>query len=245
MPYLSWQTIVVGDPLAAPFSTRQLTDAEIHNGIDEATGLPGVFMARRLDLLARNGLNRAALILALRVESLSAGGRITEVEDHLLRAAELEPRLTMANMQLASMYEVDGAHDKARARYERILAIEPDHVFALNNLAYSFAIHAKQPAQALPLAERAFRLNNAPVIADTLGWIHHLLGDNDAASKYVELAVRGLPDNAEVLLHAAVVRAALGDVKGARTAFETAHQLDPAVAQRPETKALETALGVK
>ena len=243
MPYLSWQTIIVGDPLAAPFASRRLTDAEIHRGISEATGLPALFSTRRLDQLARLGLNRAALTFALRAEVLTAQGRLTEIEEPLIRAVDLEPRLTMANLQLASLYEAEGAHEKARTRYERILAVEPEYVVALNNLAYSLAVRAGQPEKALPLADRAVRLSNAPSIADTLGWIHHLLGDDKAASPFIERAVTALPGNVEVLVHAAVVRAALGDTTRAGAALEAALELDKTVAERDEVKALRTKPG--
>ena len=40
MPFLSWQTVVVGDPLCAPFPRRRLESAEIDPGVDPATELP-------------------------------------------------------------------------------------------------------------------------------------------------------------------------------------------------------------
>ena len=39
MPNLSWQTVVIGDPLCAPFRKHVLTTAEIHRGMDKATEL--------------------------------------------------------------------------------------------------------------------------------------------------------------------------------------------------------------
>jgi uncharacterized protein (TIGR03790 family) len=243
MPYLSWQTMILGDPLAAPFQARSLTDAEIHQGVDDATGLPAVFARRRLDQLARTGMNRDALTLVLRAERLTAAGDLNDVEATLLEATDLEPRLTPANFQLATMYEAAGAHEKARARYERILAVAPNHPAALNNLAYSLAVHANQAARALPLAERALQLSNDPTIADTVGWIHHLLGDNPTASSLIERAVAVLPENLDVLVHAAAVRAALGDSARARAALEAALKIDPAASSRDDFKAVLGRLG--
>jgi len=45
MPYLSWQTVVIGDPLCAPFPRRVLQPADIDKGIDPATELPALFAA--------------------------------------------------------------------------------------------------------------------------------------------------------------------------------------------------------
>jgi Tfp pilus assembly protein PilF len=188
-------------------------------------------------------MNRDALTLVLRAERLTAAGDLNDVEATLLEATDLEPRLVTANLQLAFMYEASGAHDKARARYERILAVQPNHAAALNNLAYSLAVHANQAARALPLAERALQLSNDPTIADTVGWIHHLLGNNPTASSLIERAVAALPDNLDVLVHAAAVRAALGDSARARAALEAALKVDPAASSRDDFKAVLGRLG--
>ena len=242
MPYLSWQTIVLGDPLAAPFSSRQLTDGEIHGGVSEATGLPAIFASRRLDQLGRNGSSRPALELWLRAGALADQGRTGEIEEPLARAVEIDPRLTLAQFQLASHYEAAGDHEKARARYERILAVEPNNVVALNNLAWSLAVHAGERDRALDLAERAFRLAKSPSLADTLGWIHHLRGDDRAASPLIESAAAALPGSVDILVHAAVVRAALGDSARALAAITAARKLDATVDDRPEIKAVTATL---
>ena len=48
LPYLSWQTIVVGDPLVAPFAGPALPPAELRPPLDPATRLP-IFFAKRVD----------------------------------------------------------------------------------------------------------------------------------------------------------------------------------------------------
>jgi uncharacterized protein (TIGR03790 family) len=238
MPYLSWQTMVLGDPLAAPFASRSLTDSEIHGGISAATALPALFSSRRLEQLSKTGLNRTALEFWLRAGALVDQDRTDEVEQALLGAVKADPRLTLAQIQLATLYETAGAHDKARARYEQILAVEPNNAIILNNLAYSLAVHAGERERALDLAERAFRLAKAPAIADTLGWIHHLRGDDRAASPLLESAAAALPGNVDILVHAAVVRAALGDATRALAAVNAARKLDPRLDDRADIKTL-------
>jgi hypothetical protein len=243
MPYLSWQTMVLGDPLAAPFSSRVLTDNEIHRGMDAATSLPALFSTRRLDNLARNGLNRAAVESWLRAGAMADLGRPDDVESALVRAVTIEPRLFTAQFQLAAYYEKAGAHDKARARYEQVLVLEPDQPVALNNLAYSLAVHGGNRARAKELAERAYRLTRSPAVADTLGWIHHLDGNNRAASPLIETAAAAAPTDVDVLVHAAAVRAALGDRVRARAALEAARTLDARLDERPDVKAISETLG--
>jgi uncharacterized protein (TIGR03790 family) len=51
MPYLSWQTIIIGDPLCAPFPHKPLESQDIDSGLDEKTELPAAFGRRRLEHL--------------------------------------------------------------------------------------------------------------------------------------------------------------------------------------------------
>jgi uncharacterized protein (TIGR03790 family) len=265
MPYLSWQSIVVGDPLCAPFARTPLSTTQLHQGLDPDTELPALFSERQLALMARSGLKADALKLLLKAQTRSAQGEsAAAVEPLLVRAADLEPRLTAAQMQLAIFYESIGQYEKAIDRYRRGLTAEPNNPLFLNNLAYVLAVHANQPADALPLAERAFKLSlNIPesaaamsiaaptglffgaksaAIADTLGWIRHLLGDNRGALAPLEAAVKAAPLNAELLTHLAIVHEALGDPAKARAAIDTAAKSDPKIEQRDDVKALRRKL---
>jgi len=94
------------------------------------------------------------------------------------------------------------------------------------------------PREALPFAQRAFALAPIPLVADTLGWIQHLLADDRAAAPFVERAVAGASDNADVMLHAAFVHAALDDRVKARAELDAALKLDGQLADRADVKAL-------
>jgi Tfp pilus assembly protein PilF len=166
-----------------------------------------------------------------------------DVEATLVQATSLEPRLTIAQMELALLYESHKTFDKAIERYRQILTVQPDDAGALNNLAYDLAEHAGNAKEALPLAERAYRLSSqAPVMTDTLGWVHHLAGDNLTAAAYLEQALRELPGNPDVILHVATVYAALGDLPRARTQLAAAAKLGPSVTDRDDFKALQAKL---
>jgi uncharacterized protein (TIGR03790 family) len=242
MPYLSWQTVVVGDPLCDPFPRTPLTADQLSKGLDPDTELPALFAERRLALAARSGLNPQALKLLFKEDAHLARGDRSDAEALLIRAVDLEPRFTAANLRLAIMYEGNREYDKAIDRYRRIVAIEPQNAVVLNNLAYDLAEHQHTPKDALPLAERAYRLAAIPVIADTLGWIQHLLGDDPAAAALVERAAAGEPTNAEILVHAAFVHAALNNLARARQELDAAEKLDPHLADRADIKTLRERL---
>jgi Tfp pilus assembly protein PilF len=153
--------------------------------------------------------------------------------------------LIAAHRILASVYEELGEHGLAIERYRRVLTDVPDDVLSLNNLAYALAVHQKAPADALPLAQKAHALSKGSVasITDTLGWIHYLLGQHLEAEKYLGEAATAAPNNADVQIHLAHVYVARGRNDLAARAIARSLQLDPALAERAEVKALRVRLG--
>lgn len=244
IPYLSWQTVVVGDPLCAPFPRRPLQQADIDGGIDPATELPALFAARRLQVLAQETTLEASKAV-LRSEARAARNDRAGVVNALEDATSLDPKLVAAQMLLAGEYEARRDFDKAAERYRAVLAVSPDHAVALNNLAYSLAVHKGRAGEAIGLAERAVALTSgrSPEIADTLAWIQHLLGRDREAAEILQRIVKSAPERAEYRLHAAVVFAAVGKLEEAATQLREAVRLDPQLEKSDEVKALRARLG--
>jgi uncharacterized protein (TIGR03790 family) len=246
MPFVSWQTMVVGDPLCAPFPRKVLQPSEIDAGVDPFTGLPALFSAYRLRVVVADGIKPEAARLALRAEARSAQDDKAGAQAALEEATSLDPRLLAAQMVLAQTYEQNQEYDKAIDKYRRMLAVSPNEPIALNNLAYGLAVRKHQPAEALPYAERAMSLApRSPTLADTLAWVRHLLGRDSDAAPLLTAAVKALPGNAEVRLHAAVVYAALGRLEPAAAELKEALRLDPSLAKSDEVKALQAKLAAK
>jgi Flp pilus assembly protein TadD len=183
-------------------------------------------------------MNPEALKVMLKVEAQIARENRTEVEKLYVRATELEPRLATVHFLLASLYEAQSEYDKAIDRYRRILALDPQNALALNNLAYALAERKQLPKDALPYAEKAYRVLPEPFVADTLAWIHHLLGDDRTAAPLIEQAAARLPTAVDVLVHAAAIHAGLNDLVKARKDLDAAVKADPKVADRPDVKNL-------
>jgi len=240
MPYLSWQTIIVGDPLCAPFLTAPLPQEKIHSGVSADVSLPAIFAERRLAAFSPGDLNRNAIKLYLKALSLQAQGKpATDVEVTLKQAADLEPRLVVAHVLIASMASARGAEDEAIKHYRLVLQSNPNHIAVLNNLAYVLADKKNAAAEALPLAEKAYRLSNqAPVIADTLGWVHFKLDHVAAALPLIERAAAALPSEVDVLVHAAAVNLASNNMERAKMMLDAAVKADPAAAGRDDVKAI-------
>jgi uncharacterized protein (TIGR03790 family) len=244
MPYLSWQTIVIGDPLCRPFAQRPPDPAAADKGLDPATELPAIFSARRLAVLTRTTSPGAAKAM-LRAEARLARGDRSGGQKALEEATALDTKLITAHLMLASEYEGQNAFDKAVERYRLALASSPDSVMALNNLAYALATRQADPAGALPYAERAMRLSGgrSPEIADTLAWVQHLLGRDREAADLLARTVKADPSRATYRLHYAAVLASLGRFDEAHAELKEAVRLDPSLETDDEVKALRAKLG--
>ena len=282
IPYLSWQNVVVGDPLCAPFKAAALPPDELNPPLDPETELPRFFSARRLDVLASYDVRPQISKLMLKASARLLHADLDGAAKALEAVTVVEPALNAAHFVLATIYDVSGQSKRAVERYQTILATAPNEVRALNNLAYALAVGEKSPKDALPFAQKAYTIAHdnaveltldvgyavaarkgtppnvlpfAPVgynvsavkaqIADTLGWIQHLLGNNAIAEKYLTQAGAGAPDNAEVQLHVAMFKASLAQFDEARKALQNAITLDAKMLERSEVKELQARLKVQ
>ena len=247
MPHLSWQTIVIGDPLCAPFRKRSLDRADLESGVDPETTLPQFLSKRRLARAALQtpGAPEKALALGVRGEALLARGDRAGARPALEQATALAPQIAGAQLQLARMLEEAGEADAAIERYRRVLASQPRSVAALNNLAYRLALERKNLPEALTHATAAVKLapRDANVL-DTLAWVQHVMGNNAAAVRSIAAALVGGAGSAEIRLHAAIINAAAGAKAVAQDNLNQALKLQPALESRAEVKQLRQQLEI-
>jgi tetratricopeptide (TPR) repeat protein len=238
IPFLSWQTVVIGDPLMAPFRQRQLTSEAIDPGPDDVTELPSYLSAHRLRVITSTGVRDEAARQALRAERRLAAGDRAGARAALEEATTLDPGYVQAEMALAGLHDAAGEWDLAIERYRRVIARAPNDAIALNNLAYALAERKGEPEEALPLAQRAYALlKGNPAVADTLGWIQHLVGNEGEAERLLAAATSGAP-SAGMLVHYAIVLAAVGKPEAALQALDRAAAIDPKTAEREDVRAL-------
>ncbi|MCU1383996.1 MAG: putative system TPR-repeat lipoprotein [Acidobacteria bacterium] len=236
MPYLSWQTIIVGDPLCAPFPHKPLDGRDVDSGLDEGTGLPALFSRRRLEHVTAS-LNRAAAIAYVRAEGRKLRKDEAGAREALEAAVAAEPHFTMVRLELATMDDRDQQFDRAIGQYRAILAYSPNDAAALNNLAYDLSVHAGKADEALPLAERACAIvKDNPLFLDTLAWIQHLLKRDPEAVVTMRRARSGGSQNPELLWHAAVIYAAVNDLPQAAAELNLALKVKPDLAELDEVK---------
>ncbi len=134
-------------------------------------------------------------------------GRYEEAAEHLLRSAELEPRVPAAFNNLGRHYERAGDLDKAAEFYQKTLRIQPDFLLGHYNLARMLAARGHWAE-----AEQHFEesLRQGPENAS----VHYLLGTVqlrqdkfDVAFTHLQAALRLKPNSPRVLGAVALLRA--------------------------------------
>jgi uncharacterized protein (TIGR03790 family) len=243
LPYLSWQGIVIGDPLAAPFR-RQPRSLTTDAGVDPKTELPAWFSTRALKAAASRPGGVEAAEHVLRAQSRLArddtAGAVEVLEQLIAKNATLvEPQLL-----LAGLYERNNEMPKAIERYRKVVSLAPANVTGLNNLAFALAVHEPAArAEALTAARRAAALApRAPAVLDTLAWVLHLSGDNASARAPMAAALKMSPNSSDLLVHGAAIDVAAGDLPAAKIKLDRALALEAGLESRPDVQQLKTKL---
>ncbi|UCG15534.1 MAG: tetratricopeptide repeat protein [Phycisphaerales bacterium] len=168
--------------------TRDLTEI----ARDAASALGG---AKAIDLFGvepdDDRLKRPAK--TLHTVLLAAHERIDEAiaaTESLVETSESESERGSLMIMLAILREQKGEPEQARRCYEEGLKTDPEHVMALNNLAYLLAEDLNLPKLALPYAQKAARLNPQAETLDTLGWTYVKTGNYAEAVSALTRAVQ-------------------------------------------------------
>ena len=185
-----------------------------------------------------------ALALAPGNPALIKGASLAEMRLGRLDAAAdraeslaARPGATGADLAwLATLREMQGKPEAARASYERAIEMQPDNWLALNNLA---ALTTEDdPARALDLAERAQKLApDIPAVMDTLAWAAFRAGDVGQAARLYEKLHAGAPQDPVIAYRLGLVRLAQGQREEGRSLIEAALRTDPAFRYADEAKA--------
>ena len=158
---------------------------------------------------------RPSTALAIKLSAVAKrSGKPEEAIKPLLGWLKDHPDDAMVWQVLGTAYQGLGQASKAAEAYEKVLALEPENVVALNNLAWLYSLD-KDP-RALGLAERAYRAkpDNAG-IQDTYGWLLVQQGQLDKGRHQLKQAMKKLSGVPEVRYHYAVALLKSGEEKEA------------------------------
>jgi tetratricopeptide (TPR) repeat protein len=131
-------------------------------------------------------------------------------------------------MQLGMLHSALKQFAEARAAYERLLAIDPRFVPALNNLAVLLSENLGNPDEGYSLAKRANTLSpNDTFVNDTLGWILFHKGDYGGALPYLKQASESSTADPDIQFHVGMASYMLDQEAPARRALQNAVAASP------------------
>jgi tetratricopeptide (TPR) repeat protein len=159
----------------------------------------------------------------LLVATYISSGRLSDAAARLETLATENLKSVGLWATLGQVYSSLKQYEKARDAYEKALALEPNAVLVLNNLAFLQAERLGDLEKAQELASRARNLAPGdPNVADTLGWILFKRGDHQQASTLLQEAAAKLPENPTLQFHYGMASYMLGNTEAARSALEKA-----------------------
>ena len=121
------------------------------------------------------------------------------------------------------IYDTLKDYDKSRDTYEKLLALNPSFVPALNNLAYIYAEKLNDLNRAAELAQKARSLAPSnPAVLDTLGWITYKQGNYEQAADLIAQSAAKKSDSPEIQFHLGMANYMMGRMEAARAALEKA-----------------------
>ena len=179
---------------------------------------------------AREVAPRNPHVLATIAKVKAARGDYAAAIDHYQRAIAIVPRLETV-VALGDVYTVTGRKADAEKQYglvetinrlNRASGIRDD----LHMLKF-YADHDRNLAQAIEEAESIFRSRKNVYAADTLAWCYYKAGRYEEARKTIQKALARRTPDAEILFHAGMIHAKLGDRAQAQKYLYQALSLNP------------------
>lgn len=139
-------------------------------------------------------------IITLLSRALWAQGEHDAAIAHLEAWLRERPADIAVQLLIADAYLAQGRANDARMSYKAVLVHQPEHIVALNNLAW--LTRETEPTAAMDYAQRAHQLApENPHVLDTLGMLLLERGDVTRASRFVSEAAERAPDDLQIRLH--------------------------------------------
>jgi len=182
-------------------------------------------------------LSPKALDLFLDLSDLDvAQGNLDAARRSLSEVLPLDMQDSRVRLKLAALETTAGNYRTAIDYYRKIVAGNPRHSLALNNLAYLISEFSGNPDEALKYAQQAKELSPDSASADdTLGWIYYQKGLYALAIPYLESAVEHEP-SARHKYHLAMAYMKAGQRIKGKHALDAALRLDSSIPEALRAK---------
>lgn len=128
------------------------------------------------------------------------------------------------DIYIGDSYHFLNNKEKAYAAYERVIKVEPDNIYVLNNYAYYLSLDNQQLEKALQMSEKTIKAEpKNPTYLDTYAWILYKMERYREAKKYMDKAFKYEKNPSGVNFeHLGDILYKMGDTKNAVKNWEKA-----------------------
>ncbi len=128
----------------------------------------------------------------------------------------------------ALVLEAAGSHEEAVEKAKKMLSVSPGNYLALNLIGYIYANQQINLSTGIGLMRQAIAFRPFdPMLMDSLAWIHFKNGDIRRAKKYIDKALKIMPNEPEILYHAGRIEENKGMVESAIEKYKAALKKKP------------------
>ncbi len=161
--------------------------------------LPSPTLAQRINLM-KTYSNAGSIDKALALAK--------EIRDH-------NPKMKGINFILGDLLMNKNQHQDAAMAFENEIALDPENLICINNLAWYYGVKMNDFAKANPYIRMLKEKNKTadPRYFDTIGWVLGKQNELDEAKLFLERANNLQPGNSEVQYHLAAVEIKKGDTE--------------------------------
>ncbi|MBN3035989.1 MAG: tetratricopeptide repeat protein [Bacteroidales bacterium] len=137
------------------------------------------------------------------------------------------PMMIQFYTYLGDAYNQTGDHENSDFSYEKVLELEPDNDYVLNNWAYYLSLRNENLETAARMAKRATELKpGSSANLDTYGWVLYQMGYFEEAKLWIGKALENDGDTNPVILeHYGDVLYQLGERNDARQYWNRAREM--------------------
>ncbi|MDD2720472.1 MAG: PEP-CTERM system TPR-repeat protein PrsT [Gallionella sp.] len=161
----------------------------------------------------------SGLVMTKLHTSLVSAGKKAVADIRLARWMKDHPDDIATRLYQAALDTEANQLQAAAEHYQVVLRQFPNHIVALNNLAWVY--QELKDKRASELAEKAYKLEpENPAVLDTLGWLLLEQGDTKRATELLKKATTIAPQAAEMHYHLAQALLKAGDKEQARKELE-------------------------
>ena len=199
MPHLSWQTVVIGDPLCTPFARRPLAKADIEGGMDAELNQPA-FFAKRSVAEALAGMpgapEEAARLLRAGREPVSGRRSGRRAPKRSSRPPSWRRMQLRSISSWRSCYAASGRAGAGRGALPQG-DCAPAGATSQRSTTWPTTWPCVRRSRRRRCRWRGRRCrwhHDNATIMDTVGWIEFLLGNNAEAARLLVLAAKGRPE---------------------------------------------------